>query len=94
MPLHSPFTEPGYYRIEVRGVVHSNQCSRFGAMQVGSRNSADGSAATSLQGRVRDQAELAGILNTLYELHVTLLAVHYLGDEALPDTDLPNPPGS
>jgi len=37
-------------------------------------------ANTFLQGHVRDQAELAGILNTLYELHLPLLAVQYLGD--------------
>ncbi len=31
-----------------------------------------------MQGRVHDQAELAGILNTLYELHLSLLSVQYL----------------
>jgi hypothetical protein len=31
-----------------------------------------------LVGRIRDQAELAGVLNTLYELHLTLLSVEYL----------------
>jgi hypothetical protein len=28
---------------------------------------------------MRDQAELSGLLNTLYELHLTLLSVEYLG---------------
>jgi len=32
---------------------------------------------TELVGKVRDQAELAGVLNTLYELHMTLLLVEY-----------------
>ena len=35
---------------------------------------------TVLQGRVRDQAELSGILNALYELHLPLLKVEYLGE--------------
>ena len=33
-----------------------------------------------LVGRIRDQAELAGVLNTLYELHLTLLSVEYLDE--------------
>ena len=33
---------------------------------------------TELSGKARDQAELAGVLNTLYELHLTLLSVEYL----------------
>ena len=34
---------------------------------------------TVLQGTVMDQTELAGILNTLYEFHLPLLSVKYLG---------------
>ena len=30
---------------------------------------------TELVGKVRDQAELAGLLNSLYELHLTLASV-------------------
>jgi hypothetical protein len=30
---------------------------------------------------VRDQAELAGLLNSLYELHLTLLSVDYMGGD-------------
>jgi len=33
---------------------------------------------TELFGKVRDQAALAGVLNSLYELHLTLLSVEYL----------------
>ena len=33
---------------------------------------------TELYGKVRDQAELAGLLNSLYELHQTLLSVECL----------------
>jgi hypothetical protein len=31
-----------------------------------------------LVGQVRDQAELSGVPNALYELHMTLLSVEYL----------------
>ena len=36
---------------------------------------------TELVGKVRDQAELSGILETLYEAHFTLLSVEMLGVE-------------
>jgi hypothetical protein len=36
---------------------------------------------TELVGKVRDQAELSGILETLYEAHFTLLSVEMLGAE-------------
>ena len=35
---------------------------------------------TELVGKVRDQAELAGLLNTLYELPLTLLLVEIMKD--------------
>jgi hypothetical protein len=36
---------------------------------------------TELVGKVRDQAELSGVLETLYELHLKLLSVELLEDE-------------
>jgi hypothetical protein len=38
---------------------------------------------TMLQGKVADQAELSGILNSLYELHYPLLSLQYLGKKPL-----------
>jgi hypothetical protein len=35
---------------------------------------------TELFGKVRDQAELAGLLNSLYEMHLTLASVEMLND--------------
>jgi len=45
------------------------------------RTEKDGEPVTELVGQVRDQAALAGMLNSLYELHLTLLSVEYLNDE-------------
>lgn len=36
---------------------------------------------TVLQGRVIDQTELSSILNTIYELHFSLMSVEYVGDQ-------------
>ena len=35
---------------------------------------------TELFGKVRDQAALVGLLNSLYELHLTLLSVEYISE--------------
>jgi hypothetical protein len=74
------FSAPGNYIIEVRGHVQSDWANRFGSLQVITPPAKQGEAITFLQGIVNDQAELAGILNTLYELHMPLLSVQYLED--------------
>ena len=73
------FSAPGNYRIEIQGHLRADWSDRFGAMRISSPET--DSAVTVLQGNVSDQAELAGILNTLHEFHLSLLSVQYLGDE-------------
>lgn len=80
------FTAPGYYRIEVQGGLRGGWSDRFGAMQV-LPVSGTNQGISVLQGCVSDQAELSGILNTLYELHMSLVSVQYLGEEC-PSTDV------
>jgi len=77
------FSEPGSYRIEVHGALRPDWSDRFGAMRIFPQPATNATAVdptvTVLQGHVSDQAELAGILNTLYELHLPLLSVQHLG---------------
>ena len=86
------FSASGYYRIEVQGRLQSSWSDRLGAMRVLSEQSRKGASVTVLQGRVSDQAELSGILNTLYELHLPLLSVRHLGDEPSQESDPNGPP--
>ena len=74
------FSAPGNYRIEVRGHLRPDWANRFGAMQITTSSPEVDVAVTVLQGHVSDQAELAGILNTLYELHLPLISAQYLGN--------------
>lgn len=69
---------PCRYRIEVQGEVGRNWSDRLGGMRVLPSTLVEGSKVTVLEGRVSDQAELAGILNTLYALHLPLLVVQCL----------------
>jgi len=73
------FSAPGYYRILLQGQLNPDWSGRLGGMQVVAPALEVDTGVTVLQGRVRDQAELSGILNALYELHLPLLKVEYLG---------------
>ena len=76
------FSAPGFYRIEVQGDVPSNKSDMFGGMGIFSSSlNEQPDRVTFLQGKVKDQAELSGILNSLYELHLSLLSVQYLGQD-------------
>lgn len=76
------FSGPGCYRIEARGRLPRGWARRFGAMRVSSVPASEGETVTVLRGPVSDQAELSGILNSLYELHLTLLRVE-VGHDSL-----------
>ena len=89
------FSDPGNYRIEVQGHLRPDWSDRFGAMRISSPPPKADSTVTVLQGHVSDQAELVGILNTLYELHLPLLSVQHLGDEpSSPGIVDPAPPNN
>ena len=75
------FSIPGQYRVEVQGQLRPEWSDRFGSMQVLTPPPEGDKGVTILQGAVNDQTELAGILNTLYELHLSLLSVHRLKNE-------------
>ena len=72
------FDKPGSYRIRVQGFLGESWSERLGGMSITTRNRGDNKPVTTLVGIMVDQAALAGVLNTLYELHLTLLSVEYL----------------
>jgi len=75
----SMFSSAGYYRIDVQGRLQKEWEDRLGSMKVLSYQDDGRSACTVLQGTVLDQTELAGILKTLYELHLSIRSVNFLG---------------
>ena len=72
---------PAAYRIEVEGHLDEHWSDRLGGMRISTHKRADQSTVTTLTGRVRDQAALAGLLNSLYELHLPILFVENIGME-------------
>ena len=69
---------PAIYRIHVRGHLDDSWSHRVGGMQVTETHGSDGKAETILVGRLPDQTALAGILNSLYELHLPVLSAKYV----------------
>jgi hypothetical protein len=72
---------PGNYRILVEGLLDERWSERLAGMQIKSRKRADQSVFTTLTGDLRDQAELLGVLNSLYELHLPILEVEFLWEK-------------
>ena len=76
------FDRPGNYRIRVLGFLDESFSERLGGLRISQCSLKDQEGAvTELVGQVRDQAELAGLLNNLYELHLTLWSVEYINGD-------------
>ena len=71
LQLHTPAT----YCIQVQGILDENWSDRLGGMAIATVSNSKESPVTILSGYILDQAELLGILNTLYNLRLPLLAV-------------------
>jgi hypothetical protein len=71
------FDGPAVYRIRVHGKIPSRLSGRLEGMSI----EVDASALpplTTLTGNLQDQASLAGVLRTLYEMHLPVLSVECL----------------
>ena len=66
------------YRIVVQGVLSESSGDRLGGLRLRVGPGIHGGTATTLTGRLRDQAQLIGVLNTLYEMRVPVLCLELL----------------
>lgn len=88
-PQYLPFDLPASYRIRVQGRLSASYSVRLDVMVITARQPASQLPVSTLTGEMRDQAALLGVLNTLFDLGLTLLNVERLS--ALPRADDPNP---
>jgi hypothetical protein len=63
------------YRVKVKGKLDPGWSERMQGMRIAIEDSKEHGAVTILEGPLRDQAALSGVLNTLYELHFPVLLV-------------------
>jgi hypothetical protein len=74
------FGGPATYRIVVQGLVGEKWVGRLGAMAFTITGRREGQPHTTLTGPIRDQAELSGLLETLYGLHLPILEVRKIDE--------------
>ena len=72
------FIKPAIYKIEVYGHLNKNWSDKLGGMQINETLSKEDSIVSQLVGQINDQSALSGILNMLYESHLTILSVNLL----------------
>jgi hypothetical protein len=75
------FDKQGNYRIRFEGYLDKKWSERLGSMSLTTNKTGDHKSVSVLEGPIRDQAELFGVLNTLYQRHLTLLSVEYLNGD-------------
>jgi hypothetical protein len=72
---------PATYRIRAQGELEDSRSNILAGMSITTSFQEDEGVVATLVGRLKDQAELSGVLNTLYEMHLPLLSVEILSDE-------------
>ena len=72
---HVKIWTPATYRIEVEGHLAESSSDCLAGMRITVGERLDQTTMTTLVGRLRDQAELSGVLNRLYDLHLSILKV-------------------
>jgi hypothetical protein len=69
------FAGPASYRIYVQGTLNERWRDRLAGMAISTLHRPGEATRTMLMGRLRDQAELSGVLETLYSLHLPIVSV-------------------
>ncbi len=72
---------PATYRISVQGYLEDSWADRLAGMKIKIGSRMDQAPVTSLVGRLQDQVELVGVLNSLYELRLPILSVELISIE-------------
>ena len=71
----SNFSTPATYSIHVEGLLDVSWSERLAGMNIKTIKRKNRPLMTTLSGRLKDQAELLGVLNSLYNLGITLTNV-------------------
>ena len=79
------FAGPATYQILVLGELAANWSDRLAGMSLSIQKGEKGQLQTSLKGRIRDQAELNGVLEALYGLHMSIIKVEQVEDSSESD---------
>lgn len=73
--------DPATYRIRVQGCLEEVWSDRLANMTITMDLKVPEAPVSTLQGRIRDQSELVGVLNGLYQMRVPILSMNVLSEE-------------
>jgi hypothetical protein len=74
------FDGPGFYRIRVRGHLEDMWTERMSGLVITRVFTENKQPMSILIGRLQDQAALAGVMNALYSLHLSVFSIELLDD--------------
>ena len=77
------FDSPARYQIRVQGRIDARYSDRVEGMAISLPATGKEQLVTILEGELLDQASLAGVLTTLYELHLPVLSVKCLSSQLI-----------
>ena len=76
------FAGPAVNRIVVQGRLDQSYSVRIAGMMITTEGREGARPRTTLVGMVQDQAELSGVLETLYSLHLPIISLEQIDDES------------
>lgn len=79
---HIEFGGAATYRIVVQGSLSEDWSDRLAGMAITTSDRSGEEPRTTLLGPIRDQAELNGVLDTLYGLHLSIVKVEQVENES------------
>lgn len=82
------FSKPAIYKIMVDGELSSDWSDQLNGMEIKVNKNAGHKPTSILIGKLSDQAALSGVLNALYDLHLTILCVKIIDDANSESNDL------
>jgi hypothetical protein len=91
--LDLDFGGPARYRIVIQGSLEEFWSERLAGLAIRVIDRGDRMPHTALEGPIRDQAELNGVIETLYGLHLPIVKVEQITDESPTANDTGSEPG-
>lgn len=78
----SKFKGPAIYCIKIKGVIDQHYAGHFGDLIISTDKKEDEQTTSKLTGNIKDQAELMGVLNGLYNLHLPIVSIQPLDEKS------------
>jgi len=78
--LEYNFTSPAIYKIVVQGRIGNELSDSMVSLQINIEKGEGKKSISTLIGEINDQAALSGLLNMLYDMHITVISVNMLSE--------------